>query len=53
MTIALGACLWLVLSRRNPTGAERYASSAAAGGIAGESLMAFTIGVLAALGVFG
>ncbi len=53
VTIALGGLLWLALSRRNPAGAERYAASAAAGGIAGESLMAFAIGALTVAGVFG
>jgi uncharacterized oligopeptide transporter (OPT) family protein len=52
-TIALGALLWLLLSRRDPAQAERFASSAAAGGISGESLMALTIALLTTLGVFG
>jgi uncharacterized oligopeptide transporter (OPT) family protein len=52
-TIAMGALLWLLFSRRNPAAAERHGPSAAAGGISGESLMAMTIAVLTALGVFG
>jgi len=52
-TIAIGALLWLLLSRRNPAAAERFASSAAAGGISGESLMAMAIAVLTAVGVLG
>ena len=51
VTIALGAVVWLLLSRRDPARAERFAASAAAGGIAGESLMVFAIGVLTAIGV--
>ncbi len=51
--IALGALLWLLLSRRDAAQAERFASSAAAGVISGEALMALTIAVLTALGVLG
>jgi uncharacterized oligopeptide transporter (OPT) family protein len=52
VAIAIGAIVWLLLSRKTPSTAERFATSTAAGGIAGESIMAFTIGVLTALGVF-
>jgi uncharacterized oligopeptide transporter (OPT) family protein len=50
-TIALGALAWIVLERRNPSAAERFASSLAAGGIAGEALMGFIVAVLVALGI--
>jgi uncharacterized oligopeptide transporter (OPT) family protein len=53
VAIAVGAAAWLILARKNTAGAERFATSVAAGGIAGESIMAFAIGVLTALGLMG
>jgi uncharacterized oligopeptide transporter (OPT) family protein len=50
--IALGSVVWLVLYRRPPADAERIASSTAAGGIAGESIMVLVVAVLTALGAF-
>jgi uncharacterized oligopeptide transporter (OPT) family protein len=48
--IGLGALVGLALRRRNVEAAERWTSSVAAGGIAGESLMGFVVAALIATG---
>jgi uncharacterized oligopeptide transporter (OPT) family protein len=49
--IGLGTLAWVVLQRRNPNAADRLASSIAAGGIAGESVMGFIVAALMAFGL--